>query len=214
MHLAEAGGGVLHGPHRVLIGALHGGHGGGSLNSLDTGLIRLLHAALQAVLHRFQVGQRGGLGGGHSLLAVGGHGLILRLGDHLHLERDGAAIDHIIRNNVLRQIVAVIRRLHVVGRDQCLRLHQIPRLAAVHRPHGPVFRVCGVQIVADERVVTRLGRAERRRRPHGVGNSAVHIGRHHPFDVGPTKVGVAVVGLPGHLAFVNVDLQRHLCRGL
>ena len=217
LHLAVVVGGFLHRHHSGLIGSLHRSDRGGGVDALHALVIGGLRLVAQAVIQRLQAGESGSPGGGHSLLAVGGHGLILRLGDHLHLERDGAAIDHITGDNILRQIVMVIRRLHVVGRDQCLRLHQVPRVAAVHRPHGPVFLVCGVQIIADEHVVARLGAAGHtagKLRPLGSGQRTVHIGRYHPFDVGPTKVGVAVVLLFRQLVFVNVDLQRHLCRGL
>ena len=213
LHLAVVVGGFLHRHHSGLIGTLHRGDGGGGVDAIHASVIGGLRLIAQAVIQCLQAGEGLLPCGGHSLFTVGGHGLILRLGDHLHLERDGAAFHRVSGDNVLRQIVMVIRRLLVVRRDQRLRLHQVPRRAAVHRPHGPVFRVCGVQIVADKRMVARLGCAERRICPVGRGQRAVHIGRHHPLDIGQSEIGVAGIDCPlGQLVFVNVDRQRHLCQ--
>ena len=153
LHLAVVGGGFLHRHHSGLIGSLHRSDRGGGVDALHASVIGFLRLVAQAVIQRLQAGESSSPGGGHSLLAVGGHDLILRLGDHLHVEGHSAAVSHIAGDNILRQIVA--RPIHAVNARQRQRLGQVPRVAAVHRPHGPILLVRGVQIVAQEHMVAR-----------------------------------------------------------
>ena len=136
----------MHGHRSGLIEPINGCGGAGGVDVLHALVIGGLRLVAQAVIQCLQAGESGAPGGGHSLLAVGGHGLILRLGDHLHVEGYSAAVSHIAGDNILRQIVA--RPIHAVNARQRQRLGQVPRVAAVHRPHGPILLVRGVQVVA------------------------------------------------------------------
>ena len=152
-HLAVVVDGLAHGHHSGLIGSLHRSDRGGGVDVLHALVIGFLRLVAQAVIQRLQAGESGAPGGGHGLFAVGGHGLILRLGDHLHVEGYSAAVSHIAGDNILRQIVA--RPIHAVNARQRQRLGQVPRVAAVHRPHGPILLIRGVQVVAQEHMVAR-----------------------------------------------------------
>ena len=83
------------------------------------------------------------------------HPLVIRLGNHLDRERNGAVIFGVLRNLVRNQIVA--GPIDSVNACQRLRFRTQPCFTAVNRPDRPVQLVCCVQIIADKYIIASQG---------------------------------------------------------